>query len=114
MSLTPSDRRTLAKIEHVLQSRDPRLQSLFAVFTSLTGREGMPAREQLPRRGWRPRAITAGPATLLLLVAIIAVGVLSASTRACGPGRPTASALGRPAASAAGGAGRWDRACPAR
>lgn len=114
MSLTASEQRALAKIERVLQAREPRLRSLFATFTSLTWQEGLPAREQLQRRRWRPRSIAAAPVTLLLIVAIIAVGALSASTRACGPARPTAAALGRPAASAGGAVGRWDPACPSR
>jgi hypothetical protein len=106
MSLTASEQRALARIERVLQARDPRLRSLFATFTSLTSREALPEREQLRRRAWRLRA----PLAVMLIAASVAIGVLSGASQACGPGR-SAAAPGRPAASSAG---RWDRSCPSR
>jgi hypothetical protein len=61
MSLTASEQRALARIERRLRAREPRLQSLFATFTSLTARDGFPEREQLERRAWRLWPITARP-----------------------------------------------------
>jgi DUF3040 family protein len=78
VSLTASEQRALARIEHALRSRDPLLESLFATFTSLTWREALPAREQVQRRGWRPRMIAVVPLTFVLVAAIIAVGSLGA------------------------------------
>ncbi len=72
MSLTASEQRALARIEHALRSRDPLLESLFATFTSLTWREALPAREQVQRRGWRPRMIALVPLAFVLIAAIIA------------------------------------------
>jgi hypothetical protein len=109
MSLTASEQRALARIERVLQARDPLLQSLFATFTSLTSREAFPEREQLRRRASRLRPIAA-PLVVVLIVALVAIGVLSGAPRACGPGR-SAAAPGRPAASSAD---HWDRTCPYR
>lgn len=97
MSLTASEQRVLARIERVLQARDPRLQSLFATFTSLTSQEAFPDREQLRQRA-RLRPIAAAPLVLLLVVAIVVIGVLGGAAHACGPGR-AAVAPGRPAAS---------------
>jgi Protein of unknown function (DUF3040) len=84
MSLAASEERALAKIERVLRSRDPLLESLFATFTALTCREALPAREQIQRRGWRPRPAALVPLAFLLIVAIIAAGSLAAASPACG------------------------------
>jgi Protein of unknown function (DUF3040) len=110
VSLTAHERRALARIERVLQAREPRLQSLFATFTSLTSREAFPEREQLRPRAWRLRPITAAPLVMMLIVAIVMIGILSSTSQACGRGR-SAAAPGQPAASSANG---WDRACPSR
>jgi len=55
MSLSAAEARALTRIERALLSRDPRLRSLFSIFTRLTWQEAMPAREQLRRRRRRPR-----------------------------------------------------------
>ena len=48
-------RRLLKRTEKMLLAEDPRLGSLFAYFTGLTGREAMPATERIePRPGPRP------------------------------------------------------------
>jgi Protein of unknown function (DUF3040) len=109
MSLTASEQRALARIERVLRAREPRLQSLFATFTSLTSREALPEREQLRRRAWRRWPITAAPLLVMLIAAIIVVGLIGGVSRNCGLGRAAITAPGRPATSSAG---RWDRACP--
>jgi Protein of unknown function (DUF3040) len=109
MSLTASEQRALARIERVLRTREPWLQSLFATFTSLTSREALPEREQLRRRAWRRWPITAAPLLVMLIAAIIVVGLIGGVSRNCGLGRAAITAPGRPATSSAG---RWDRACP--
>jgi predicted transcriptional regulator len=47
VGLPASQRRILEKIEHALRGSDPRLTSLFAIFSRLTRDEEMPAIEQL-------------------------------------------------------------------
>jgi hypothetical protein len=107
MSLTASERRALTTIERVLQSRDPRLRSLFSTFTRLTRQEAMPAREQLPPRRHRrpPRAVIVVPIAVALIGVIIVLGSLGAAGRACRP-----AAASQPAASA--GVSGAARACP--
>jgi Protein of unknown function (DUF3040) len=85
MSLSASEVRTLSRIEQTLSSRDPRLRSLFSIFTRLTSQEAMPAREQIRRRGWRPH-----PGIVILIAIALAVGMVvmgSLTARACTPGR---------------------------
>jgi hypothetical protein len=97
MSLPVSEERALTGIEQALLSRDPRLKSLFAIFTRLTRHEAMPAIEQLRRRRWQP---STGAVILLaaaLLVGVIVIGSL-ASTSGCGG--PSATAAAHPSASA--------------
>jgi Protein of unknown function (DUF3040) len=75
MSLPASEVRVLTTIEESLMSRDPRLRSLFSIFTRLTWQEAMPAREQLRRTRWRPRP----GAVLLIALALAVVGVVLAA-----------------------------------
>jgi hypothetical protein len=87
MSLSASEVRTLSRIEQALLHRDPRLRSLFSIFTRLTWQEAMPTREQIRRRRWRPR-----PGVVILIAIALAVGVIVASSvnsvqRACAPSR---------------------------
>ena len=91
MSLPTSEERVLIGIEQILQARDPRLKSLFATFTRLTRHEAMPAREQIPRRGWRRPSIIV-LATLMLIIGIIAVATFSGVSRTCVPARPVPGA----------------------
>jgi hypothetical protein len=90
MSLPVSEERALTRIEQVLLSRDPRLKSLFAIFTRLTRYEAMPTIEQLRRRRWQ---LPAGAVILLAIALIAGVIVLGSLTSAsgCGPARPSAS-----------------------
>jgi Protein of unknown function (DUF3040) len=87
MSLSASEVRALSRIERTLLSRDPRLRSLFSIFTRLTRQEAMPVREQIGRRGWRHR-----PGTLILIAAVLAagmiiIGALNSPPRVCAPAR---------------------------
>lgn len=88
MSLPAAEQQVLTRIEQILQSRDPRLKSLFATFTSLTRHDPMPAIEQIRRTAWWLRSSIIIPATLILIGGIIAVAALTGLTRACGPVRP--------------------------
>ena len=60
MSLSARQERDLGRIEHSLQAGEPRLTSMFAIFTKLTREEEMPRLEELGSRwlvlrGWRKR-----------------------------------------------------------
>ena len=60
MSLPARQQRVLDRIEGSLHACEPRLRSMFAVFTTLTGDEDMPRLEELHSwslslRGWRRR-----------------------------------------------------------
>lgn len=68
MSLPACQQRVLDTIENVLQKREPRLASMFAMFTRLTRGEGLPRTERLEatpwwvwRRRWRPRRAGGSP-----------------------------------------------------
>lgn len=65
MSLPACQERVLNRIEHSLTACDPRLWSMFAIFTKLTGDEEMPRLEELesrpvPLRGWLKRLARPG------------------------------------------------------
>jgi hypothetical protein len=83
MSLTASEVRVLSRIEEGLLSRDPRLKSLFAIFTRLTRQEAMPAREQLRRRRWRPGAGMAILIGLVLAAVAVSLASLAVPAHAC-------------------------------
>lgn len=50
MSLPPAQQRMLDSMAEALRVSEPRLASMFAIFTRLTKNEASPRREQLPRR----------------------------------------------------------------
>ncbi len=52
MSLPPSQRRTLEAIECRLRIREPRLVSMFAIFTRLTEDEAVPHTETIQVSRW--------------------------------------------------------------
>ena len=88
MSLPASEARALTRIERALLSRDPRLRSLFSIFTRLTWQEAMPAREQLRRRRrWRPQPGVVIAIALAVAVAMVVVGAIVSPPRACAPVR---------------------------
>jgi hypothetical protein len=91
MSLSAAEVRTLTRIERALLSRDPRLRSLFSIFTRLTWQEAMPAREQLRRRRWRPQPCVVIAIGLALALTMVVMGALVSPPRACAPVRPGAS-----------------------
>ena len=60
MSLPTCQQRVLDRIEHSLHACDPRLRSMFAIFTKLTREEEIPRLEELeprllPQWGWLKR-----------------------------------------------------------
>jgi hypothetical protein len=61
----------LAAIEGALEAGEPRLASMFAVFTTLTKGEPAGSAEPLPRPGWRPPWL-AKAAALLAIAAVLA------------------------------------------
>jgi hypothetical protein len=95
MSLPARQQRVLERMERSLHACDPRLRSMFAIFTKLTRDEEMPRQEELERRslppfGWltrlrrpgqagrtaiRARAIGA-PGTLLGVAVIVPIALL--------------------------------------
>jgi hypothetical protein len=97
MSLPVSEVRTLTNIEQALLSRDPRLKSLFAIFTRLTRHEAMPTIEQLRRRRWHPPT---GAVVVLAIALIAGVIVMGSFASARGCGGPSATTAAHPSASA--------------
>jgi hypothetical protein len=100
MSLPVAQERTLTSIEQALRSRDPRLNSLFSIFTRLTRQEPMPAFEQIRQRRWRPQPGAVVLVTIALLVCAIVAGSLS-SGRGCGQAPAASTQRSAIAASAA-------------
>jgi len=77
MSLTARQQRILNHMESALRARDPRLTSLFGIFTRLTSHEPMPPWEAISARVVRlARPVVLVPVTLAVLVAVITLGVL--------------------------------------
>jgi len=97
MSLPVAEARALNGIEQGLLSRDPRLKSLFAIFTRLTWQEAMPAFEQLRRRRWHPPAGAVFLLAIALIAGVIALGSLG-SASGCGPAQPPAGNAAHPSA----------------
>ena len=100
MSLPIAQERTLTSIEQALRSRDPRLNSLFSIFTRLTRQEAMPTIEQIRQRRWRPQPGAVILVAVALLVCAIVVGSLSSEAGAGRRPPPRA----QPSAIAAGAA----------
>jgi Protein of unknown function (DUF3040) len=68
MSLPARQQQALDKIDRALQSADPKLKSMFAIFTRLTSREAMPTTEAIVAKLPRP----------MVMISIMVVTVLSA------------------------------------
>lgn len=101
MSLPASQQRVLDRIEDTLKRREPRLASMFAIFTRLTSNEALPRRESLhPAPWWSPhrwaapgrhgygpvprvRAVVLLALAAVLVVAAVFVG-MSGSRVGCG------------------------------
>ena len=102
MSLPVAEERALTSIEQALRSRDPRLNSLFSIFTRLTRQEAMPAIEQIRHRHWRPQPGAVIFLTLALLVCAVLVGSLTTS-HSCTHAPAAATSTSKPSAIAAAG-----------
>jgi hypothetical protein len=97
VSLPVSQQRVLEGIESALEGGEPRLRSMFAIFTRLTRDEGVPGTEALRtetllRRVWPAggvtvpvRALIAIPLILGLLAICIFMAVSSSTEHGCRP-----------------------------
>ncbi len=74
MSLPTRQQRTFDRLEKTLVADDPRLGSLFAIFTMLASPEAMPKIEQVKPRRWPPPPMLAQFALIAISLALI-VGV---------------------------------------
>ena len=132
MTLPASQQHALDAIDEVFQSAEPRLATMFGVFTHLTGLETMPAVETLPPGRWwtryrlpgrhyrpgrqqYPRGQAGRPqarrVVLLPLLLIAAVGLLissliSAGSAGRGCGQAAVMVMASPAAGNPGNAAR--------
>jgi hypothetical protein len=94
VSLPTSQRRVLHGIESALEGGEPRLRSMFAIFTRLTRDDGAPRTELLPprasvRRAWlvaRRRAIIAIPVVLGLAALLIFLADSGSTAHPCRSG----------------------------
>ncbi len=98
VSLPVSQQRVLEGIESALEGGEPRLGSMFAIFTRLTRDEGAPRTEALRaetllRRAWSAsglaataRAVIAVPLILGLLALCVFMAVNGSAGHSCGPG----------------------------
>jgi hypothetical protein len=94
VSSPASQQRVLHGIESALEGGEPRLRSMFAIFTRLTRDDGAPRTESLPprasvRRAWlvaRRRAIIAIPVVLGLAALLIFLAVSGSTAHPCRSG----------------------------
>lgn len=75
MSLPACQQRTLDRIDTALQAREPRLASMFAIFTRLAGQEQTPWWESLQARSWWPPRWLTGRLRVLVLIPLAVVGM---------------------------------------
>jgi hypothetical protein len=99
MSLPACQQRILDGIAGTLQACDPRMASLFSIFTRLTRQEPMPRREELDGSGRlrrtlrgirglrlaRLRSIVLIPVALAAIIGLLMLSPMAASPRLCGP-----------------------------
>jgi hypothetical protein len=105
VSLPAGQQRALDGIESALQAREPRLASMFAIFTRLAGDEAVPRTESLgaeTRGVWSwlggltatPRAAVAIPLVLSFMALLVFLAMNRPAAHACGPvGGPRAAAV---------------------
>ena len=74
MSLPERQQMILDQIEQVLQAADPRLRSMFAMFSRLASREVMPGTEAMP--GTEPKPARR-PVRKIVLISVVLISVLS-------------------------------------
>ena len=94
VSLPASQERVLHGIENDLEGGEPRLGSMFAIFTRLTRDDGVPRTESLPpeasfRRAWRnarPHTVIAVSVVLGLAALLIFLAVIGSTTHPCRSG----------------------------
>ena len=105
MTLPARQQRALNRIERRLRDSDPRLLSLFAIFTRLTHEEDMPrveevkarlariagwaarrtapVRRRIPRPSDRVKAVLFFPAALAMLVCALLIGASAPTVQRC-------------------------------
>jgi Protein of unknown function (DUF3040) len=85
MRFAGSQGRALDRMERTLLADDPRLGSLFAVFTTLTRQEPMPATEQVRTERWRlPRAAVTVLIALVILAGVFTLASSTPNGQTCG------------------------------
>jgi Protein of unknown function (DUF3040) len=78
MSLPPRQQRVLDQIAHTLQTGDPRLKSMFAIFTRLTSLDAMPTTESIAAR--MPRPMTLISVMVVTVLSVVLVSVFASTT----------------------------------
>jgi hypothetical protein len=111
MSLPASQQRVLDRIEEVLKKREPRLASMFAMFTRLNINERLPRIEALETvRWWSPRsyrgrmparAVLFLSLAIALIVSAVFIGTTQSSANCGTPLTPHGSVIGLSHAGAA-------------
>ncbi len=85
MSLPACEQRALDRIDKALQDGDPRLGSMFAIFTRLTRHEAMPGTEQVRDASWMTlRRKAAIPVAMIAMLSVLTLSWLAPGQRACG------------------------------
>jgi hypothetical protein len=98
VSLPAGQQQVLDRIESDLEGGEPRLRSMFAIFTRLTRDDGAPRAESLRpeggRRRWawpdcgkagKRRAVIAIPIVLVLVALFVFAAISSPASHACRP-----------------------------
>jgi hypothetical protein len=93
VSLPVSQQRVLEGIESVLEGGEPRLRSMFAIFTRLTRDDGAPRTEalladKLLRRAWPTSGLTATARVVIavpLILGLLALCIFMAVNNSAGP-----------------------------
>jgi hypothetical protein len=100
MSLPARQQRMLAGIEGALQTSEPRMTAMFAVFTQLTRDEGPAMPEQLERSRLDRLGMAVGlrafvllPVVLVVLIAGVALGGTARGVNLCSSARATAAVV---------------------
>ena len=86
VSLPAGQQQVLERIEADIEGCEPRLKSMFAIFTRLTRDDGAPRTEALPPRSAlksRMRAIIAAPLILGLITLLVLMAIAGSAARSC-------------------------------
>jgi hypothetical protein len=95
VSLPGSQQQVLDRIEADIEDCEPRLKSMFAIFTRLTRDDGEPRTEALLSRSplaGQVRAIIAAPLILGLVALLVFMAITGSTARSCQPATGTPSA----------------------